>query len=134
MKKTIEELTQEIEAKKEASREMQAEMKKASEIREGEAAEYQQAVADQRFTQIVLQKAITRMSQVYALVQQPGAPHIQTSGTHTDPGNGPARFAAYGKSPAGARVIAMLEEVLKDSRTSEDDCIAGEQDAQVAYE
>merc|ERR1719379_1591049 len=32
------------------------------------------------------------MKQVYAMGQQPGSPHIQTSATRTDPGNAPAQF------------------------------------------
>ena len=43
-----------------------------------------------------------------------GAPHIQTSGTHTDPGNGPAKFKKYDKNAGGGRVVAMLEEILAD--------------------
>merc|ERR1719316_2595213 len=78
------------------------------------------------------------MKQVYALLQQrgmqPGAPHIQTSGTHTDPGNGPAKFKTYEKNAGGGRVVAMLEEVLADTRKVEDEAMASEQDSQSAYE
>merc|ERR1719392_351504 len=78
------------------------------------------------------------MKQVYALLQQrgmkPGAPHIQTSGTHTDPGNGPAKFKKYDKNAGGGRVVAMLEEVLADTRKTEDQAMASEADSQSAYE
>ena len=78
------------------------------------------------------------MKQVYALLQQqgvkPGAPHIQTSGTHTDPGNGPAKFSKSGKNAGGGRVVAMLEEVLADTRKTEDQAMASEGDSQGAYE
>merc|ERR1719323_63083 len=80
------------------------------------------------------------MKQVYALPQvgedpeQPGAPHVQLSGTATDPGNGPARFTEYSKSTSGGKVVAMLEEVLADSKKIEDETIAAEQDAQSLYE
>ncbi len=61
-----------------------------------------------------------RVKQVYALLQQrsmkPGAAHIQTSGTHTDPGNAPAKFKKYDKNAGGGRVVAMLEEILADTR------------------
>jgi hypothetical protein len=131
---TIEKLTKEIEANKKAIETMGAEMKKASEIREGENADFQQTVNDQRITQMILQKAIERMSQVYGFLQKPGAPHIQTSGTHTDPGNGPARFTKYEENAGGKRVIGMLETVMADSKKMEDDAIRGEQDAAAAYE
>merc|ERR1719158_561587 len=85
---------------------------------------------------MILTKALDRMKQVYALLQQrqPGAPHIQTSGTHTDPGNGPAKFKKYDKNAGGGRVVAMLEKVLADTRKTEDQAMASELDAQSAYE
>jgi hypothetical protein len=132
LQKTIETLTKTIETNEKAIATMQAEMKKASEIREGENADFQQTVTDQRITQTILQKATDRMSQVYFL-QQPGAPHIQTSGTHTDPGNGPAKFAKY-EQKGGGKIVAMLDDVMADSKKMENEAIAGEQDAQSAYE
>merc|ERR1719387_3013623 len=78
------------------------------------------------------------MKQVYALLQQrgmqPGAPHIQTSGTHTDPGNGPAKFKKYDKNAGGGKVVAMLEEILADTKKTEDQAMASEMDSQTAYE
>merc|ERR1719198_603575 len=87
-------------------------------------------------TQAILRKALDRMKQVYALLQQkqPGAPHIQTSGTDTDPGNGPARFTKYEKNAGGSRVVAMIESIINDSKKLEAEAIAAEQDAQTAYE
>merc|ERR1719157_405980 len=85
---------------------------------------------------MILTKALERMKQVYALLQQraPGAPHTQTSATHTDPGNGPAKFKKMEKSAGGGRVVAMLEEVLADTRKTEDQAMASEADSQSAYE
>merc|ERR1719469_1144602 len=77
------------------------------------------------------------MSQVYALLQsrKPGAPHIQTSATHTDPGNGPARFQENAaKHAGGKRVLAMLEGVMQDSKQTEDEAINAEDSSQNAYE
>merc|ERR1719265_274848 len=77
------------------------------------------------------------MKQVYALMQAqaPGAPHTQTSATHTDPGNGPAKFANNAEQNAGGgRVVAMLEEILADTRKTEDQAMTSEQDSQSAYE
>merc|ERR1719198_309678 len=111
-------------------------MKRASETREAENADFQVTVNDHRVMSIILTKALNRMKEVYALLQQrqPGAPHIQTSGTHTDPGNGPAKFKKYDENAGGARVVAMLEEVLADTRKTEDQAMASEQDSQSAYE
>mmetsp|Transcript_85130 Transcript_85130/g.238443 ORF Transcript_85130/g.238443 Transcript_85130/m.238443 type:complete len:169 (-) Transcript_85130:63-569(-) len=77
------------------------------------------------------------MSQVYAMLQeepQPGAAHVALSGNHTDPGNGPARFTKYEEHAGGSKVLRMLEEVITDSKKTEADAIAAEQDAQAAYE
>merc|ERR1719482_1180741 len=117
-------------------------MKRASEDREAANADYQQTVMDQRITQAILQKALDRMKQVYALLQkkaqlhhkQPGAPHIQTSATDTDPGSGPARFTKYEKNAGGGKVVAMIEGIINDSKKLEAEAIAAEQDGQTSYE
>merc|ERR1719238_1504724 len=113
-------------------------MKRASETREAENADFQTTVSDHRVMSMILTKALDRMKQVYALLQQrgekPGAPHIQTSGTDTDPGNGPAKFKKYEKNAGGGKVVAMLEEVLADTKKTEDQAMASEADAQSAYE
>merc|ERR1719478_223204 len=136
--KTIEKLTKDIDASKAAVAEMMNQMKRASETREAENADFQTTVSDHRVMSMILTKALDRMKQVYALLQQrgmkPGAPHIQTSGTHTDPGNGPAKFKKMEKNAGGGRVVAMLEEVLADTKKTEDQAIASEQDSQSAYE
>jgi chromosome segregation ATPase len=137
--KNIEKLTKDIDSSKAAVAEMMNQMKRASETREAENADFQTTVNDHRVMSMILTKALDRMKQVYALLQQrglkPGAPHIQTSGTHTDPGNGPAKFADNSaKNAGGGRVVAMLEEVLADTRKTEDQAVASEQDSQSAYE
>jgi septal ring factor EnvC (AmiA/AmiB activator) len=134
--KTIEKLTTDLDASKAAVSEMMKQMKRASETREAENADFQMTVSDHRVMSMILTKAIDRMKQVYALLQsrQPGAPHIQTSGTHTDPGNGPAKFKKYENNAGGGKVVAMLEEVLADTKKTEDQAMASEADSQSAYE
>merc|ERR1719333_1591022 len=124
LKKTIEKLTKDIDASEKAVAEMKNQMKRASETREADNADFQTTVSDHRVMSMILTKALDRMKQVYALLQQrgmqPGAPHIQTSGTHTDPGNGPAKFKKYDQNAGGGRVVAMLEEILADTKKTED--------------
>merc|ERR1719379_2745632 len=136
--KNIEKLTKDIDASKAAVAEAKNQMKRASETREAENADFQTTVSDHRVMSMILTKALDRMKQVYALLQQqglqPGAPHIQTSGTHTDPGNGPAKFKKYDKNAGGGRVVAMLEEILADTKKTEDQAMASEADSQSAYE
>lgn len=135
LKKTIASLTEDIATTTKAVAEMQKQMKAASETREAENADFQQTVNDQRLTQQILTKALARMKEVYAgLLQQPGAAHIATSGTHTDPGNAPARFTKYEQNAGGKRVVVALEEVIADSKKMEDEAIRDEEDAQEAYE
>jgi hypothetical protein len=135
LEQRIKTLAENIKSSKAAIAEAQTQMKRRSETREAENEDYQTTVQDQRLTQMILQKAIDRMSQVYALLQAPGAPHIQTSGTATDPGNGPAKFKDNAQENAGGKkVLAMLEDVMKDSRDMENEAINAEESAQNAYE
>merc|ERR1719379_1769028 len=83
---------------------------------------------------MILDKALDRMKAVYALLQKKAAPHIQTSATDTDPGNGPARFGKYEQNAGGKKVIAMIEDVIAESKATEAEAIAAEQDSQQAYE
>jgi len=135
LKETIRKLTEDIKTTKSEIAEMQTQMKRASENREAENADFQQAVADQRITQQILQKALERMQKVYAFLQQPGGPHTQTSATDTDPGNGPVRFANNKeKNAGGGKVVMMIEDIISDSKKLEAEAIRGESDGQTAYE
>merc|ERR1719191_1098580 len=132
---TIKKLTEEMERTKNEISDMQTQMKRASENREAENADFQQAVTGQRITQQILQKALERMQSVYLFLQQPGGPHIQTSATDTDPGNGPARFKNNAqKNTGGGKVVRMIEQIISDSKALEGEAIAAEQDSQTAYE
>lgn len=152
LEKTIEGLTANIKHETEVIAEMQEQMKRASENREAANADYQETISDQRLTQAILNKALQRMQLVYSEAvydkygkrtqflqsddepAQPGAAHIATSGNHTNAGNGPARFTKYEEHAGGDRVVAMLQEIIADSRTMEDEAIDAEEDAQTAYE
>lgn len=137
--KTVEELTKDIEERTKAIAQMQKDMKRASEVREAENAEFQEEVMNQRITQGILQKACDRMNQVYSdmkvsFEQDGAAPHTQTSATATDPGNGPARFDKYEQSGSGDKIVKMIEDIIADSKESENEALRSEQDAQAAYE
>jgi hypothetical protein len=152
LKQTIKTLTEDIAASTAAIAEAQKQMKAASEIREGENADYQQTITDQRLMQIILNKALTRIKEVYAptlyntegtrdvglnealLQKQPGAAHIATSGTHTDAGNAPARFTTYEAHSGGLKVVKLLEDIIAESKKADDIAMDSEEDAQTAYE
>jgi len=134
--KNIEKLTADIDASKAAVAASMKQMKRASETREAENADFQTTVNDHRVMSMILNKALDRMKQVYAFLesQKPGAAHTQTSATHTDPGNGPAAFKDYEQNAGGSKVVSMIEEVIADSKKTEDDAMASEEDSQTAYE
>jgi chromosome segregation ATPase len=134
LRKTIDELTTDIKTSKDTITETLKQMKRAGETREVENFDYQKVVSDQAITQAILTKALERMKEVYALMQQPGAPHIATSATRTDPGNAPAKFTKYEQNAGGKRVVAMIEEVIADAKKTEDEAHASEADAQASYE
>merc|ERR1719198_765125 len=80
-------------------------------------------------TQMVLNKALTTMKQVYALLQNGrGAPHMKLGGAT------PAKFKKYEKNAGGAQVVKLLESIIADSKKSEADAIKAEQNAQTTYE
>jgi len=131
--KTVEQLTTDIKTSKDTIVETMKQMKRSGETREIENLDYQQVVQDQAITQAILTKALERMKEVYALMQE-RAPHTATSATRTDPGNGPAKFTKYEQNAGGKRVVAMIEEVIADAKKTEDEAHASEADAQSAYE
>jgi len=135
LEQTIKELAEKMAVTREEAAQVQSQMKRLSEIREAENADFQEVVQDQRLTQMILGKALTRLREVYSLMQQqPGAAHIATSGTKTDAGNAPARFTKYEKNAGGGRVVMLLEKIAADAKRLEDEAVAGEMSAQSVYE
>jgi len=130
----IETLSTEIDGLNKEIEEMKTQMKRAGSDRGRENADFQRDVADQRVTQEILHKALGRMQQKFdAFVQ--GAPHMNLSGDgKTNPGDGPARFNEYGLNKGGNKVIALLQNVINDSKATEKILLTSESDAQVAYE
>jgi hypothetical protein len=133
LKKTIETLSTQIKNTKDQVAEIKKQMARASDTREAANADYQQTITDQRMTQMVLNKALTTMKQVYALLQQRGK-IIKLSGNKVDPGSGPAKFKAGGKNANGAKIMSMLESIITDAKKAEADAIKAEQNAQTSYE
>lgn len=122
----METLTAEIAENNKEIAETEQEKLKASEQREQENAEFQTQVNEQRQTQVILQKAIDRLAQVYrkeGFVQKEniGAPATPTAGDY--------------KQNAGASgVLVLLEKVVQESQDVETEAMSAEQSAQAAYE
>jgi len=121
--KLMTKLTSEISAANTQSADTEVAIKKASQVREGENSEFQTTIADQRATQAILAKALGKLQEFYkkaALLQSKQEP--------------PVKFGAY-KSNAGASpVIGMIQQIVEDSKALESEAVAGEAEAQKAYE
>eukprot|EP00747_Dinoflagellata_sp_TGD_P130797 gnl/TRDRNA2_/TRDRNA2_174877_c1_seq7.p1 gnl/TRDRNA2_/TRDRNA2_174877_c1~~gnl/TRDRNA2_/TRDRNA2_174877_c1_seq7.p1 ORF type:complete len:763 (+),score=281.47 gnl/TRDRNA2_/TRDRNA2_174877_c1_seq7:66-2354(+) len=122
--KQIKTLEEEIAAAKKQVEETELAIKKASEAREGENAEYQTVVADQRATQAILAKALKKLESFYkkaaaaALLQQ----------------TPPVQFNSYKKNAGAGPVMGMIEQIVEDSKKLETEAVAAEKQAQADYE
>jgi hypothetical protein len=122
--KLMAKLTDEIAAAKKQIADTEVAIKKASQVREGENAEYQTVVADQRATQDILSKALGKLQEFYkkAFLIQRGK---------QEP---PVKFNAYKKNAGASPVIGMIEQIIEDSKALESEAVAGETEAQKSYE
>merc|ERR1719281_1189811 len=122
--KLITKLGEEIAAAKEEIAETEVAIKKASQVREGENAEFQKVVADQRATQAILKKALEKLQAFYKkalLIQR----------AKQEP---PVKFNSYKKNAGASPVIGMIEQIIEDSKALEAEAVKGEADAQATYE
>merc|ERR1719421_2792045 len=101
----MERLTKEIEEAKATIANTEIEIKKAGEAREKENAEFQTTVADQRATQTILKKALTKLEAFYKkkslLQRQDPAPPVQ--------------FTPMKKNAGASPVMGMIEQIIEES-------------------
>jgi hypothetical protein len=124
LEKLLETLAEEIAAAKSQIADTEVAIKKASQVREGENADFQSTVADQRATQEILKKALDKLTTFYKkamLVQE----------AKQEP---PVKFNAYKKNSGSNSVIGMIEQIIEDSKALEAEAVAGETAAQASYE
>merc|ERR1719506_117823 len=125
---TIKTLTDQIAQLKAEIAELQVQMKRAGEDREKENKEFQQTVADQRASVVLLSKALEILQGFYdkaAMLQQ----HQEPAGPPPPPG-----FKEYKKNPQSSGVMAMITQIIEDSKAMEAEAIKAEGSAQSAYE
>merc|ERR1719443_259841 len=118
-----EQLTKEIAEAKTTIANTEIEIKKASESREKENAEYQTTIADQRATQNILKKALAKLEGFYkkkALLQEAQTP--------------PVHFQPMKKNAGGSPVMGMIEQIIEESVATENEAMAAEKEAQAGYE
>jgi len=125
----IKKLDEEISDAKTQIEETTVGVKKASQTREEQNAEYQATVSDQRATQTILTKALDKLKAFYKKAKG-GAGFVQDQLKQTPP----VQFGKM-KSNAGASpVIGMIEQIVEDSKKTEADAISTEKEAQANYE
>jgi len=125
----IADLTASIKALSDEVTSTQVEMMKASKNREAENKQFQMTIEDQRATQAILEKAVARLGAFYnkkALLQE----DAKAPGEALAP---PPAQKTYAPGNGGG-AMAMIQDVIKESKDLEDKAIAAEQDATTAYE
>jgi len=122
--KLIKKLGEEIAEANEQIADTEVAIKKASQVREGENAEFQTTVADQRATQDILNKALGKLKAFYKKAKG-GAFAQQTP---------PVKFNSYKTNAGASPVIGMIEQIIEDSKALEKEAVEGETSAQAAYE
>lgn len=124
----IEQLQGEIADAQAQVAETQLGVKKASQQREGENAEFQTTIADQRATQAILSKALKRLKDFYK--KQKGGAFVQQATAQTPP----VQFGKMKDNAGASPVIGMIEQIIEDSKATETEAIATEREAQANYE
>jgi len=125
--KLIKKLGDEIAAANAQIAETETAILKASQVREGENAEFQTVVADQRATQDILTKALGKLKAFYKKAQ--GGALLQRASQEP-----PVKFNSFKKNAGASPVIGMIEQIIEDSKALESESVAGETEAQSTYE
>jgi len=131
LKLTIKTLDKEIEVLKAEIAELQIQLKRASENRAKENAEFEVTVADQRATQKLLAVSLKILTDFYnaALVQTNQKGQKTVAGQAPPPG-----FKKYEKSASSGGVMGMMQGIIDDAKAMEEECIRAEEKAQKDYE
>jgi len=130
---SIDTLAKDIENLKADVVDLQAQLKKAGEDREKQNKELQVVVADQRATQKLLAAALNILKGFYdkAALLQTHAGAKQATELQQAP---PPGFKKQESSAASGGVMGMMEGIIKEAKTMEEEALRGEEDAQAAYE
>jgi len=129
---SVDTLAKDIENLKADVVELQTQLKKAGEDREKQNKELQVVVADQRATQKLLAAALNILKGFYdkaALLQKSASAQATELQQAPPPG-----FKKQESSAASGGVMGMMEGIIKEAKTMEEEALRGEADAQAAYE
>jgi len=132
LKLLVESVDSEIAASKAAIDTSLVELKKASEARASENADFKVTINDQRATQKILSKALSKLQAFY---NKKGFLQVgQQSSNQGEQAPPPGFGGEYKKSGGATAVMMMIEGVIKEAKTVEEEATAAEQEAQTAYE
>merc|ERR1719421_1199703 len=131
---TIETLTNDIEVLKETIAENHIQLKRAGEDRAAQNKEFQQVVADQRATVVILNKALARLQKFYAPKTEAALAQVKA---YQEPGAAapppPPSGKPYQKSGGAGGVMQMIQMIIEDAKRAEEEAVIDEQAAQTAY-
>jgi len=102
---------------------------RAKEDREAERKEFEKTVGDQREAQKLLGQALAVLKRAYAEAPQA---LVQKAGRATGPA-APAGFKAYEKHGSGGGVLAMIEQIIFDAKSMEQQTMHAEQQSKDMY-
>merc|ERR1719262_167108 len=131
----METLDGEIAALKASIVDTTTELQRANVNRQKQNQQFQTTVADQRATQVILNKALDRLAKFYdeQFVQLKAThQHKQEPGAAAPPP--PPGFSEYKTNSGSGAVMTMIENVIQDAKEAEKEAIQAENDAQGAYE
>jgi len=131
----IEAIDAELETTRAAIAEAKVQLKRAGEDREAANKVFQQSVADQRGTVMVLDKALKRLEKVYAPKAAAAKAFLERQPSKPGEANKPAPegFKKYQKQQTGG-VLELIKQCMDDAKRLERDALAAEQSEQSAYE
>jgi chromosome segregation ATPase len=124
LESTITTLTKEIAEAKDAIKQAQVDLQRASQDRQVENLDFQKTIADQTVTIEILHKAMDRLAQFYDSVELMQT-HKQTP---------PVAQAEYKPSAGAGGVISMIEKLIYDAKDLMANSKASESEAQEGYE
>jgi len=127
----------EIEASKQQVYETLLELKHAGENRAAENQDYQETIADQKATQVILKKALERLEKFYKKKGAAAAAFIQAHNHGYERQAPPPGFGGggeYKKSGGATGVLMMIEGIIAESKRTEETATKDEQESQAAYE
>jgi len=132
LKNTIETLDKDVELLKTEIADLEVQLKRASQNREKENAEFQTTVADQRATAKLLAASLKILADFYkhqALLQSNQKGQKTVVGQAPPPG-----FKTFEKNAASGGVMGMMQGIIDDAKAMEAECIRAEEKAQKDYE